>query len=397
MKVEATYDLIIAGGGLSGLSLAYYLAEGGYKGKVLIVDSAFAPINDKTWCFWTKDTPPFKDVIYRTWNKAYFSALDMQTFLYLNEYSYYCIRSGDFKEFVLRRIQSLPNFEILEENVLDFSSNSNKAIMLTKNSVSYLADYIFQSIFDPSKRAPRKAKYPLIQHFLGYEIHTEHDVFDPATFTLMDFDNQFDDGVAFMYVLPFDHNRALLEFTVFSEELLEKGVYEDKIEEYMDSKFGLHHTEYKIERVEYGQIPMHDQEYPPTYGKNIINLGMVAGLTKPSTGYTFLKVQEYTKQLADALIAKQKPILPPKSSFRYRFYDLLLLHILSTSTEDSLAVFKDLFKNNSFDKVFSFLSEKTNFVEDLKIMSSVPSLPFLKAITQNLKLKNKPKNKNRTA
>ena len=366
---------------MSGLSLAWYLAKGGYKGQVLVVDSTFAPVNEKTWCFWTKEAPPFKEIVYRTWNKAFFSALDMNAFLYLKNYSYHCIRSCDFKELVLTELRKHSNFDLLEENILDMTSNSKKAVLLTKNSDSYLANYIFQSIFKPEWKEP---KYPLIQHFLGFEIETEHSVFDPATFTIMDFDESFQEGVAFMYVLPFSHNKALLEFTVFSESVLDKEVYEQKIYSYMDKKFGLHVSEYRVERTEYGEIPMQDLDYQPIYEKNIINLGTMGGLTKPSTGYTFLRTQEYTKKLAESIIYGKEPLLPTQSKLRYRYYDLLLLHILSSSTKESLRIFHDLFKKNSFDDVLSFLSEDSSFAQDIKIMSSVPSLPFFKAIGNNL-------------
>lgn len=381
MKVEAKYDLIIAGGGMSGLSLAWYLAKGGYSGQVLVVDSTFAPINEKTWCFWTKETPPFKEIIYRTWNKAFFSALDLNAFLYLKDYSYHAIRCGDFKELVLTELKKHSNFDLLEENILDMTSNSKKAVLLTKNSDSYVADHIFQSIFKPNWKQP---KYPLIQHFLGFEIDTEHSVFDPATFTIMDFDESFQEGVAFMYVLPFSHNKALLEFTVFSDSVLEKEFYETKIHQYMDKKFGLHISEYSVQRTEYGEIPMQDLDHQPVYENNIFNLGTMGGFTKPSTGYTFLRTQEYTKKLADTIISGNDPLQPTQSKFRYRYYDLLLLHILSSSTKESIQIFRDLFKKNSFDDVLRFLSEDSSVAQDLKIMSSVPSLPFLKAIGNNL-------------
>lgn len=381
MKIEAKYDLIIAGGGMSGLSLAWYLAKGGYTGEVLIVDSTFAPINEKTWCFWSKETPPFKEIVFRSWNKAFFSALDMSAFLYLKDYSYHAIRSSDFKEYVLTELKKYSNFDILEENILDVSSNSKKAMLITKNSDRYLANHIFQSIFKPDWKTP---KYPLIQHFLGFEINSDHSVFDPATFTIMDFDSSFEDGVAFMYVLPFAHDKALLEFTVFSETVLDKEIYQQKIEEYIDQKFGLHTSEYTVNRTEYGEIPMQDLDYKPTLEQNIYNLGTVGGLTKPSTGFTFLRTQEYTKQLADSIISGKKPLLPPRPKFRYRYYDLLLLHILSNSTQESVKVFHDLFKKNKFDDILSFLSEDSTFAQDLKIMSSVPYLPFFKAIGNNL-------------
>lgn len=384
MDIEAKYDLIIAGGGLSGLSLGWYLAREGYHGKVLIVDSAFAPANDKTWCFWTNKEPPFKQVVFKKWKKTWVSVLDYSTFRYLNEYSYYCIRSGDFRELVLRELQNYSNFHLLEEDILDFSSYKNKAVLITKNGNTYLADYIFQSIKKPKQISSEQVKYPLIQHFLGWEVETSEAAFDPETFTIMDFDNQFKPGVGFMYVLPYSSHYALLEFTVFSQEPLDKKVYKEKIKNYLYHTYGLDEDHFKIHRKEYGEIPMEDRPHYPYYEKNIINLGSVGGQTKPSTGYTFMRIQQYTRQLATNMVQGFEPLPPKPSPFKYRYYDLLLLHILSHSTEDSLRVFKGLFKKNNFDEIFRFLGEETSFPQDLKIMSSVPYTPFFKAILKNL-------------
>lgn len=379
------YDIIIAGGGLSGLSLAWYLAKGGYSGQVLVVDSTFAPRNSKTWCFWDKEKPPFYEIVYKKWRKSFFSALDFDAFLYMQTHTYHCIRESDFKEYVLTELQQRKNFHLLEESILDFSSNNKKAALVTKQSDTYLADYIFQSIFTPGLKGKDLPKYPLIQHFYGLEIKTNIPVFDPETFTIMDFDENFADGLAFMYVLPFRQNRALVEFTVFSEKPLKaKKEYRSKIKAYLKKNFNLSREDYEIKRKEYGEIPMEDREYAPTYASRIINIGTVGGLTKPSTGYTFTRIQKYTKNLADSIIAGYEPILPPKSEFRYRYYDLLLLHIMYNSSKDSLDVFKELFRNNPLDNIFDFLSENTTFLQDLKIMSSVPYAPFLKAISRNL-------------
>ncbi len=47
-------DYIIAGGGMAGLSLAYYLNESRSlrDKKVLIIDRDAKTANDHTWCFW---------------------------------------------------------------------------------------------------------------------------------------------------------------------------------------------------------------------------------------------------------------------------------------------------------------------------------------------------------
>lgn len=384
MNIEAKYDIIIAGGGLAGLSLAWYLAKGGYKGEVLIVDSTFAPTNDKTWCFWTQNEPPFREIIYKKWNKSWVSVLDYSTFRYMHSFSYYCIRSGDFREHVLRKLKKLKNFTLLEEDILDLSSNKSKASLITKNGDTYLANYIFQSILKPRELKEEDIKYPLKQHFLGWEITSIEDTFDPETFTIMDFDDDFSPGVGFMYVLPYTQRKALLEFTVFSEDILEKKKYKQKIRNYLYHNFGLDKDHYEITRKEFGVIPMEDRPHHPYYEQNIINLGSVGGQTKPSTGYTFSRIQDYTQKTAQDLIEGLPPSPPSPSKFKYRYYDLLLLHILSNSTEDSLRVFRSLFRNNPFDEILAFLGESTNLKQDLKIMSSVPYIPFFKAIWHNI-------------
>lgn len=379
------FDIIIAGGGLSGLSLAWYLLKGEYKGEVLIVDSTFAPSNSKTWCFWDKKTPPFNEIVFKKWRKTFFSVLDFDAFLYMHEYSYYCIRESDFKEYVLKKIQKKKNFHLLEESVLDFSSNKNKAVLVTKDSTTYLADYIFQSIFTPSTVDNSTLKYPLIQHFYGIEIETQASLFDPETFTIMDFDESFKEGPAFFYVLPFAHNKALIEYTIFSPNpLKKKQEYKVKLKKYLKTKYNLTKNDYKIIRKEYGEIPMDDRPYAPTYASKILNIGTVGGFAKPSTGYTFSRIQEYSQKLAQSIIDGKEPLFPTRSKAKFRYYDLLFLHVISGSTDVSLKVFRDLYKKHSLDTIFDFLSEETSFFQDLKIMNSMKYGPFLKAIVKNL-------------
>ncbi len=380
-----TFDIIIAGAGLSGLSLAWYLAEGDYKGNVLLVDSSFAPHNSKTWCFWANHKPYFPDIIYKKWKKSYFAAQDYQSFLYMNEYAYYCIRENDFKEFVLTKLRKKSNFTLLEEGILDIYGSKKKAMLVTKNSDTYVADSIFQSIIQPESANREHLKYPLLQHFYGIEIETADGIFDSNTFVIMDVDHSFEDGYAFMYVLPYNHNRALIEFTVFSKNVLPKKEYRKKIRAYIKEKYGFSKTDYKSIRKEFGVIPMDDRPFEPTLDSNIYNLGTMGGLTKASTGYTFTRVQRYSKLLAKSIINGEAPLVDNPSRLRYRYYDKLLLHILTSSVPESRRVFTHLFKNNSIDEIFSFLNEDTSFVDDLKIMNSVPYMPFFRAIGNNLR------------
>ena len=73
-------------------------------------------------------------------------------------------------------------------------------------------------------------KDTLLQHFMGWEITTETPVFNPEIGTLMDFSLSQQHGITFMYILPVSPNRALVEYTLFTGEVLPK-------EEYKRSKY----------------------------------------------------------------------------------------------------------------------------------------------------------------
>jgi lycopene beta-cyclase len=56
-----SYDIIIAGGGAAGLSLACHLVQSPLRDRrVLIVEQDAKDQNDRTWCFWT-DGPTLFD------------------------------------------------------------------------------------------------------------------------------------------------------------------------------------------------------------------------------------------------------------------------------------------------------------------------------------------------
>ena len=197
----------------------------------------------------------------------------------------------------------------------------------------------------------------------------------------MDVDRDFNDGFAFMYVLPFKKNRALVEYTIFSANPLKKKHYKKKIRSYLEEKYGLTKENYSIKRKEYGEIPMDDRPHTPLYSSRIMNLGTVGGFTKPSTGYTFSRVHKYSKKCAQALVKGVNPPTPTASSYRFRYYDLLLLRVLATNVPDSRKIFRSLFKNSPVDRIFKFLSEETNFLEDLMVLASCYYPPFLRALT----------------
>lgn len=380
MNLSPPYDYIIAGGGASGLSLAWHFTHSPLSDRrILIVDSDLNPTNDKTWCFWHASEPPFAQLLRKSWRQVSIYIEDTHKKETLHDYSYHCIRSGDFRQYILDEISAHSNIDILEAEIRQIDGNDTYATLKTDQD-TYQGTYIFQSCFVPPEFDQSAPKYPLIQHFLGYEIETKKEVFDPQNIILMDFDETFNEGIAFMYVLPWSEGNALAEYTIFSNQIKNPSFYKEKIELYLNNKFALKRSDYRIQRTEYGEIPMQDLPYTPWYAPNVMNIGIVGGVTKPSTGYTFSRIQNHSKNIIDQLSESgtlERPLCP---QLRYRAYDLWLLQILHDHPEKGLNVLRELFINNSFDAIFKFLGEQTSWKEDLKIMSSVPYLPFFKAM-----------------
>ncbi len=185
------YDYIIAGAGASGLSLVWNMLQSPLaKKKILIVDSDLEPRNNKTWCFWDSVSPPFSDIIHKSWQQVEVRVINNRFTQFLQEYSYYCLRSIDFKQKVLEAANTHPNFDLLEEPITKLRSNDNDATLYTDNH-SFTAEYIFQSCFNPWHESSDLPHYPLLQHFLGWEIALNKSVFNEDIFTLMDFDETF--------------------------------------------------------------------------------------------------------------------------------------------------------------------------------------------------------------
>ena len=133
---------------------------------------------------------------------------------------------------------------------------------------------------------------------------------------------------------------------------------------------------YKIIYKEEGAIPLF---YPIDKNeKNKINIGTAGGMTRLSTGYTFLNIQEHSKYIRENIenIANVKKY---KISTKYQFLDEIFLRVLEKHPEKMSDIFFKMFKASP-KTVIKFLSNKSNFFEDLSIILRMPKLTFIKAL-----------------
>lgn len=336
------FDLIIAGAGCAGLSLAYHLSQSPLQNKsVLLIDKAPKTQNDRTWCFWESGPNPFENLVYRQWPVADFYGTDFHTTLNLAPYQYKMIRGIDFYEYVQQHLQPHNNIKFVYGNILAIEDESRGATVNVDGKI-YIADFVFSSLYSWENQPKKAGNHYLLQHFKGWEVQTETDFFDPAKATLMDFRIEQENETRFFYVLPLDKRRALIEFTVFSDSLLPADEYDAQTQAYI--KEYLHLPVYSVVHEEFGVIPMTDHPFPLTTGKHIIHIGTAGGQTKASTGYTFIRIQQQTQAIVHSLVKSGEPPALSSSPGRYNLYDSMLLNIMAKNRHSVKDIFTELFK-----------------------------------------------------
>lgn len=376
------YDYIITGAGCAGLSLLMRMlkSEQLNNKSILVIDEKQKTENDRTWCFWEKQQGLFEDIVYHSWRDVNFFSDDFSSMLQLQPYAYKMIRGIDFYQYVIDYAKQFYNVEFRYEKVVAIKTETNSATVELKDE-AISADYIFNAILF-EKPSIKKGEYYLLQHFKGWVIETNEMVFDAAVATLMDFTVSQQHGTTFMYVMPTSANTALVEYTLFTESLLQQSVYEEEIKKYIHEKLGI--KTYTIQHEEFGVIPMTNHRFETQRGR-IVHIGIAGGSAKGSSGYAFQFIQKNTAAIVASLEKNNHPFIKQSlSDKKFHLYDSVFLNVLQQKKLAGDKIFSAIFKHNQPATVLGFLDNETTFWNDLKIMNSVPTNIFLKAAFEEL-------------
>ncbi len=376
------YDYIISGAGAAGLSLLMRMmaTPALSEKKILVIDKALKQGNDRTWCFWENKQGLFESIVHHQWNSVHFFSYQFSGLIDLSPYHYKMIRSKDFYHYVQQHARTHDNIQFRYGIVESVGSNKTEAwVMIDGEKI--VADHVFNSILLQTIHVPSKKHY-LMQHFKGFFIKTKAPVFNVDMATLMDFRISQKHGTAFVYVLPFSTDTALVEYTLFTKQLLKDEEYVAELNHYI--KQYLHVDTFEIIEEEFGIIPMTNVKFSSNE-ERVTYIGTAGGQTKGSSGYTFQFIQKHSEKIVDNLLKKKSPARS-NSLFqkRFSFYDATLLNILATNKHPSDKIFAIMFEKNPIDSVLRFLDNESSLTDEIKIMSTLPKRIFMKAALEEM-------------
>ncbi|MEI8053894.1 MAG: beta-carotene 15,15'-dioxygenase, Brp/Blh family [Bacteroidota bacterium] len=368
-------DYLFAGAGASATLLLMCMEKQGLlkDKKILILDPDTKQNNDKTYCFWSEQneqlTLECQHLISHQWDEVCFNRNEQESLL---PKKYFHVAGIDvYKE--LRRLIDQHHLERIQSSVVELAPIENGVKVITDTDI-WESSLVFDS--RPPKYLPlKKDDAHLLQSFIGYVIKTDEPNSNLNCVDLMDFNVDQLGTTQFMYILPLGEGKTLVELTRFGLEPITQNEAKPILDVYITHRFGNH----QILHTEIGCIPMSTAAIAVENLPGVIPIGGRAGAVKPSTGYAFKNMFHHAEQLADSLKRNIKPAVITESS-RFRYYDRLLLLILSRAPSQGKSIFEALFKKNETKNVLQFLDEKTSLLQDIRIFLTLPIKPFLKAV-----------------
>ncbi|MBG6075874.1 lycopene cyclase family protein [Polaromonas sp. CG_9.11] len=382
------FDIVIVGGGLSGLALAAELAQAEFsKLRVLVLEQRKSYVRDRTWSYWK--TPH---------NAAHrYSHLERQ------QWSQWCVRQG-----VSTHQQASPTVTKDGEDgkatcycTLDgdaFYSAAQSAIAKSGHvelrlgtsvrqivggdtpSVETSEGEVIQAAWVFDARPPIQTnENRLVQQFLGREITTNSDVFDPTMVELMHFQPS-TAGLHFFYVLPYSPRNALIETTWISPASV-KPDFDTELQQFIASFVGS--AAYEVVYEEKGSLNLSLSHTTPNHALHVARLGRGAGTLRASTGYAFLETLAHSAQIAMSLKSHAgtgdlKNWIPAafKRHAIDEWMDTVFLTVLERDWSRSSWYFMQLFERLDAETMVAFLSGKASWRQRLLVTRALPTLPF---------------------
>ncbi len=355
------YKAAIIGLGPSGLAVNKII-YGNNSNEIIAFDNQDINIRNNFFGFWLNDwMKPYENIVEKKWNTWTIGNKNLNI-IHRSYKNPYCVISFQrWKEYCL---DTKNKIEIINKQVVTYLPYKNYFKIITDDKKEYFAEKVYDS------RSNKEKKDELIQHFFGINIVVKDNTFDDQKLTLMHFTKE-KNLLHFIYILPFSHNKALVESTVFSKEVFKEDWYRKRIDTYL-TKYNI--TKIKEKSSEKGVIPMFFAAEKRIQNPNIFNIGIRGGACKPSTGYAF----SFLIKQIQLLKQSNKNNVEVHKYFEKKM-DKVFINYLKNNNENGRS-FINLASNLNGNEFQSFMMGESSFLTKLKIIKSMPKLSFIREI-----------------
>ncbi len=368
--IAPRFDAVIAGGGLSGLSLAAHLAARGWGDRaVLVVDDPAARPAARRWGFWSAGPELLDAAVSRSYGQVRVHAGGTDAVLPLGRYRYRVVHRPDLERVVRELTAGCPGFRFVTGRVARLHETGD-AVEVIVDGRTVRADWVFDSVGGPPRNTPVDARLA----FTGWEVRCTRPVFDPDTPVLFDFRTPQDGGTRFRYVLPDDQYQALVELTAF----VPRHAHPPDEAARSAALAGYLGEGYQILATESAVLALRSRGTDRGSGR-VLRIGARGGLVKASTGYAYHRIQQDSAAIADSLVRHGHPFDRAAARRRYRLLDGVLLEVLHRDPAQLERAFARLFRANPAERVLSFLDEDTGARDELRLIAALPPVPYLRA------------------
>lgn len=373
------YDIVFAGAGLSGLSLAARLASLPDPPRMLLVEPGTDETSDRTWCHWQLHNGLFDRAIAHRWHRWCVAEGRDVAEVSSETVPYVRIPSDRFRQVAQHIVGACPRAEILRGmSVTSIKEVSDRAVTRLSDGRRIESSWVFDS------RPPRCDNAPWRQIFRGLELHSPEADLDASTVTLMDFRSAGPDGVRFFYVLPLDAKTALVEDTWLVPSGQTPRFSDEEIVSFASEN--LSRTHWQVRHREHGDLPMGSfQSVSPApsadqRSRRIVPWGTAAGAVRASSGYAFSRIQAAAERMAAAWQRNGRPDLSAvHGSPLLDWMDRVFLRAMTDRPERVPEYFVRLFQRVPPGALIRFLESEPRPGDIWQVMRALPPGPFLRA------------------
>lgn len=283
--------LLLAGAGLANGLIALAIAERHPETRIVIFESGASAGGNHTWSFHDADIKGEPRALVEPLIRSRWPAQHVLFPQYSRQLD--AGYASTNTEALVDALAAHPQIEL----------RLNAAVERVEPDAIHLADHsVHRGLAAIDGRGPRRPDGLVLgyQKFLGRELRTErpHGIVAPV---IMDATVSQADGYRFVYLLPFEDDRILIEDTYYSDgaDLSDRELIE-RIENYADSKGWRKAT---LLREERGVLPIllagHFDRYWPIEDP-VARSGLRAALFHPTTGYSLPQAAELAVAIARA-------------------------------------------------------------------------------------------------